>query len=253
MFMPVYQLLKEIATDGRIGTLEVTTLNFLGVEDRPGAAAYSPRWRHFTAEAGGGVLMDMLHAVYLGGWLFDQAPIAVSATVDKRVADDGDVEDFALVRYRYPGGGHALVNMAWGVGPGGLELSGSGGRAIMATRDHATHPFVPVEQITVFGRAGAEVLHPPDAVRSGLAGIWADFHDAIHDERAPIASGEAGAAVLSAVIGAYASAALEREIPLPLQPGDPFFAQGAPAVRGLTLSSSHPVRRHGLFGYPRAS
>jgi predicted dehydrogenase len=252
-FMPVYRQLREIATDGRIGTLEVATLNFLGVEDRPGAAAFSPRWRHFTAEAGGGVLMDMLHAVYLAGWLFDQAPVAVSATVDKRFADDGDVEDFALVRYRYPAGGHALVNMSWGVGPGGLELSGSAGRAIMTTRDHATHPFVPAEQILVFGKDGVEALRPDDAVRYGLAGVWADFRDAVRDARPPSATGEAAVAVLGAVVGAYASAAQEREVPLPLQPGDPFFEEGAAAVRTVPLGPSHPVRRHGLFGYPGSS
>ena len=43
-------------------------LNYLGVEDRPGAAAYVPRWRHSAADSGGGVLMDMLHIVYLANW-----------------------------------------------------------------------------------------------------------------------------------------------------------------------------------------
>jgi predicted dehydrogenase len=248
VFMPVYRQLKEIATDGQIGELEVATLNFLGVEDRPGAAAYSPRWRHFAAEAGGGVLMDMLHIVYLSGWLFDRQPIAVSAAVEKRVADESDVEDFALVRYRFDDGRYAMINMAWGVGPGGVELAGTRGRAIMLTQDHATHPFVAAERILVFGDDGAVDLPIGPAPRHGLVGVWEDFRDAIRDGRPPGATGEAGEAVLGAVVGAYASAALEREVPLPLQPGDPFFEDGALAAARLDLPDGNRVRRAGLFG-----
>jgi hypothetical protein len=197
--------------------------------------------------------MDMLHAVYLAGWLFDGEPSSVSAIVDKRFADEGDVEDLALVRFCYPNGGHALVNMAWGVGPGGLELSGSAGRAIMSTRDHATHPFVAAERIAVFSRDGVEEIQPEEAVRSGLVGVWSNFRDAVRDGLPAAAPGEAAVTVLDAVIGAYASAALERDVPLPLSPGDPFFEEGAAAVRGLALGPSNPVRRHGLFGYGRSS
>ena len=246
--IPVYQQLKQIATCGEIGDLEVAVLNFLGVEDRPGAAAYSPRWRHFTAEAGGGVLIDMLHAVYLGGWLFDADPVAVSATVEKRFPDEGDVEDFALVRYRYPGGRYALINMGWGVGPGGVELSGSRGRALMQTQGHATHPFVPPERILVFGQDGAREVPPGDAPRYGLAGIAEDFRDAVREGRQPQAPGEAGEMVLSAVVGAYASAALAREVALPLQPGDPVFEDGALGIARLDLHDGNPVRRHCLYG-----
>lgn len=246
--IPAYRTLKHVATGGEIGGLEVVILNFLSVEDRPGAAAYSPRWRHFTEEAGGGVLMDMLHAVYLGGWFFDADPVAVSATVEKRVADEGDVEDFALVRYRYPGGRYAMVNMAWGVGPGGVELSGARGRAVMQTQAHATHPFVPIERIEVFGHEGARELPPGEVPRYGLAGIAEDFRDAVRERRQPLAPGEAGETVLSAVVGAYASAALGREVALPLQPGDPVFERGARGIPELDLPDESPVRRLGLYG-----
>jgi predicted dehydrogenase len=45
-FMPVYRDIKEVLDSGEIGQPEIAVLNYLGVEDRPGAAAYSPRWRH---------------------------------------------------------------------------------------------------------------------------------------------------------------------------------------------------------------
>src|SRR5215211_1361724 len=103
-FMPVYRDIKDVLDSGEIGQPEIAVLNYLGVEDRPGAAAYSPRWRHRAADSGGGVLMDMLHVVYLANWFMGGPPTAVSAWVDKRLEGEGDVEDIALVRYIYVSG-----------------------------------------------------------------------------------------------------------------------------------------------------
>ena len=255
-FMPVYQSIKEVIASGEIGVPEVAVLNFLGVEDRPGTAAYVPRWRHTTAEAGGGVLMDMLHAVYLAGWLMGADPVAVGATVDQRLGDGGDVEDIALVRYEYgrPGGsplprGHALVNMAWGVGPGGVELAGTGGRLVLVNEGFGTHPFVPPERIHVFGAAGDRVFDaPPGTSGYGIRGVHADFAEAVATGRPPAADGEAGARVLEAVVGAYAAAALGREVALPLSPDDPVFRRGAAGIADLPLPTDSRVRRRGLFG-----
>jgi predicted dehydrogenase len=82
-FIPVYRMLKDALDGGEIGVLETVVLNFLSVGDRPESADYRPRWRHDVSESGGGVLMDMLHAVYLAGWFFGADPVAVSATVDQ--------------------------------------------------------------------------------------------------------------------------------------------------------------------------
>ena len=139
-FMPVYRDIKEVLDSGEIGQPEIAVLNYLGVEDRPGAAAYSPCWRHRAADSGGGVLMDMLHVVYLANWFMGGPPLAVSAWVDKRLEGEGDVEDIALVRYVYANG-QALVNMAWGVGPGGVEIGGTRGRVVM-TNTRFRHPPV---------------------------------------------------------------------------------------------------------------
>src|SRR3954468_23506151 len=133
-FMPVYQEIKAVIDSGEIGEADVAVLNYLGVEDRPGAAAYIPRWRHDVRDSGGGVLTDMLHIVYLANWFMGGPPVSVSAWVDRRLPGESDVEDIALVRYDYPTG-HALVNMAWGVGPGGIEIGGTKGRLVMETKD----------------------------------------------------------------------------------------------------------------------
>jgi predicted dehydrogenase len=246
-FMPVYQSLKDVLDSGEIGEPEIAELNYLGVEDRPGAAAYIPRWRHSAADAGGGVLMDMLHVVYLANWLMGDAPIAVSAWVDRRLEGEGDVEDIALVRYTYPKG-HALVNIAWGLGPGGVNIGGTRGRVMMVNRDFGTHPFVPAERVHVVSESGTRSWSPEEPVAYGMVGIAADFRDAVNSGRPPIASGESGLRVLDAVLGAYVAGALGREVTLPLPSDHPVYHKGSAGIADLDLPEASPVARRGLFG-----
>ncbi|GIW04281.1 MAG: dehydrogenase [Thermomicrobiales bacterium] len=250
-FMPVYQMIKEIIQSGEIGRLETVVLNFLSVEDRPGAAAYRPRWRHDVREAGGGVLMDMLHAVYLGWWFFDERPVSVSGFVDRRLDQDGDVEDYALVRYTLPSG-QAMVNMAWGKGPGGLEIAGSDGRIILVNKDHLTHPFVPPDTIHVFGRSGERQYEPERGPGYGHLQTVASFRDAILKGTPPAATGEQGAHVLEAVVGSYKSCATGCEVRLPLSPEDPVYQKGALGIADLGVAEHSPIRRRGLYGVAAA-
>jgi predicted dehydrogenase len=249
-FMPVYRDIKEVLDSGEIGRPEIAVLNYLGVEDRPGAAAYSPRWRHRAADSGGGVLMDMLHVVYLANWFMGGPPLAVSAWVDKRLEGEGDVEDIALVRYVYEDG-QALVNMAWGGGPGGVEVGGTQGRLVMTNTDFGTHPFVPAARLDVVSESGTRSWTPRDAVAYGMAGIAADFRDAVAANAEPVASGESGLRVLDAVLGAYVSGALREEVTLPLPADHPVYRRGSGGIADLDLPDASPVRRRGLFGVGR--
>jgi len=250
-FMPVYRDIKEVLDSGEIGQPEIAVLNYLGVEDRPGAAAFSPRWRHRAADSGGGVLMDMLHVVYLASWFMGEPPLAVSAWIDKRLEGDGDVEDVALIRYVYAGG-QALVNMAWGVGLGGADIGCTQGRVVMTNKGFGTHPFVPAARIDVVSESGARSWAPREAVAYGMAGIAGNFRDAVASAREPIANGEAGLRVLDAVLGAYVSGALGREIALPLPPDHPVYRKGSAGIADLDLPDNSPVVRRGLFGVPEA-
>jgi predicted dehydrogenase len=249
-FMPVYRDIKEVLDSGEIGQPEIAVLNYLGVEDRPGAAAYNPRWRHRAADSGGGVLMDMLHVVYLAHWFMGGPPRAVSAWVDKRLEGDGDVEDIALVRYVYENG-QALVNMAWGVGPGGVEIGGAAGRVVMTNKDFGTHPFVPAVRLDVVSESGTRSWTPREPVAYGMAGIAADFRDAVAAKAEPMASGESGLRVLDAVLGAYVSAALGEEVALPLPPDHPVYTRGSAGIAELDLPATSPALHRGLFGAGR--
>jgi predicted dehydrogenase len=246
-FMPVYRDIKEVLDSGEIGQPEIAVLNYLGVEDRPGAAAFSPRWRHRAADSGGGVLMDMLHVVYLANWFMGGPPVAVSAWVDKRLEGDGDVEDIALVRYVYPNG-QALVNMSWGVGPGGVEIGGTRGRVVMTNMEFGTHPFVPAARLDVVAESGSRSWTPREAAAYGMAGIAGDFRDAVLTNGEPIASGESGLRVLDAVLGAYVSAALATDVMLPLPIDHPVYTKGSAGIADLDLPEASPVLRRGLFG-----
>jgi predicted dehydrogenase len=246
-FMPVYQEIKAVIDSGEIGEPDVAVLNYLGVEDRPGAAAYIPRWRHDVRDSGGGVLMDMLHIVYLAHWFMGGQPVSVSAWVDRRLPADSNVEDIALVRFDYPDG-HALVNMAWGVGPGGVEIGGTRGRLVMETKDYATHPFVPAERLNVVNESGLRSWSPGAAPQYGMAGIAADFRDAVKNGTKPVASGKEGLTVLDSILGAYLAGALQEQVALPLPSNHPVYRLGAAGIAELDLPPGSPVLRRGLYG-----
>jgi predicted dehydrogenase len=233
-FMPELVAVKRVLESGAIGEPYLVTLNYLGVEDRPGAAEYRPVWRHDAQVGGGGVLMDMVHAMYIVAWLAGgQAIRSVSADVDRRRGDALDVEDVALCRFRFDTG-FGLINMAWGQGPGGIEVMGSEGRLLLFYRSFGTGPFEPPDQLHIF-RGGERVpidFDPHVQVRFGMRPIWHDFLESIEQGREPIAPGEQGCATLEAVIGAYASAARQRTISLPLDPSDSVYYRGIAALLG---------------------
>ncbi len=59
--------------------------------------------------------------------------------------------------------------------------------------------------------------------------------------------------VLEAVLAAYASAALEHPVELPLPPDNPVYQLGVLGLRELDLPTSSVVRRKGLFGVTSTS
>jgi predicted dehydrogenase len=241
---------KAVIDSGAIGRPVVVTLNALGVIDYPGVGEYRPTWRHTVAEAGGGVLMDMLHYVYLVELLVGAPIDRVSAAVDRRLSDDQDVEDTALCRFTHANGRFSIVNVAWGEGPGGLEVMGERGRVRLHYRDGGTLPFQAAERIEVVDGSGA-LREAPLAPRDGRR-IFADFAEAIAEGRPPIAPGEDGQRALEAVVAVYASGATGRELTLPLPTDSPLYRRGALGIGELELPADSAARRLGLFGVQRA-
>jgi predicted dehydrogenase len=248
LFPEVLRVLELVAA-GEIGPVEVALLDWLGCADHPGNPAYRPRWRHDAAQAGGGVLMDMLHIVYLAEALLGARVERVSGWVHGRDLD-APVEDIALARLESEEGA-ALVNVGWGQGPGGFAVSGPEGRVEVTYRDGGSGAFAPFEQLEVHGRGGHRIerdLAGDDPMR----GIVRDFGEAVTAGRDPIASAEQGLHILEATLAVYLSAAMGTVVTLPLPQDHPIHLRGIAGLAELDLPAWSPVRRRGMFGLARA-
>jgi predicted dehydrogenase len=252
LFFPEIVTLRQLIASGRLGEVRTVTVDMLGVVDSPGAAGYCPRWRHDPASSGGGVLMDMLHGVYLAEHLLGTPVDAVSAFVDSAADGDG-VEGLALCRLE-SGRRVGMVNIGWGLGPGRVTVNGSAGRAVAHYRDDGTMPWAPFDRLTVTTADGTRTLDlPPGAelgplVADAMRDTVVDLADAIARGGRPAADGAAALHTLETTVAAYASAALGRTVTLPLAAGSPLHSGGAIGLAALDVPGSSLVRRRGLFG-----
>jgi predicted dehydrogenase len=245
LVFPEVRRTLELLAGGEIGPVEVAILNWLSCADHPGNAAYAPRWRHDPRAAGGGVLMDMLHIVYLAEALLGQPIERVSAWLHARSAP-APVEEIALARFEVAGAA-ALVNVGWGRGPGGFAVSGPDGRIEVTYRDGGSGAFEPFDRLEVHGRDGSRVEREM-AKGLGIEDVVLDFADAVIADRDSLAPGEQGAHILEATLAVYLSAALGESVALPLPADHPVYLEGVSGLTRLDLPTWSPVRRLGLFG-----
>ena len=145
-FLPEYRQLKQMLLDGTIGDIRVAMMHFLSVIDYPGAAEYQSDWRH-TMAAGGGVLMDMIHAVYLAEWLM----------ADFRDAIWDDREPLATAK-----AGQRALELALGA-----YLSGVTGQVVTLPLD-TSHP---IYQKGIAGIVDVEAWEHSTTKRAGLFGL----------------------------------------------------------------------------------
>ncbi|MDE2858224.1 MAG: Gfo/Idh/MocA family oxidoreductase [Chloroflexota bacterium] len=254
-FLPEFRQIKRMLADGLIGDVRVATLHFLGVIDYPGAAEYQSDWRH-TMAAGGGVLMDMIHAVYLAEWLAGERAQQVMAFVDAlEYAHRGPViEDLALVQIAFPTR-YAVIHMAWGEGVGGVDISGSDGQIRLRYKQYQSGGFnQPVELYSVdkdwnrSDHAIANLENHLDSVARSFTELWADFRAAIRDDREPMAPATAGARALQIALGAYISGVTGKVLSLPLDSSSPVYHKGIDGIAELDAWDESKTKAAGLFG-----
>lgn len=253
-FLPEYVLLKKLITEGEVGDVRVINMNYLGVIDNPGAAEYQSDWRH-TMAAGGGVLMDMIHAVYLAEWLAGEEAIQVNAFVDAPTYSHRDpvIEDLALLQIAFPSC-YALINMGWGQGVGGVDVSGSDGQIRMHYKEYQTSGFnQPIELYSVKDWQRKDhaltnlTLHTDNIARS-FTQLWADFRDAIREDRQPLASSGAGERALHVALAGYLSGAIGRTVQVPLTPDNPVYQKGIEGIAEAEVWNESRTKAAGLFG-----
>ena len=249
LYYPEYTLARELINQGEIGELRHVTLNFLGVPDHPGASEYRPSWRHDPVEAGGGILMDMIHAVYLTEHLMDDQIQAVSAVVDNLDHPGEQVEDFTIVNYHF-NQGYATVNMWWGNGPGGVELSGTKGRILAFYENYGTGPFTRLDKFILVNEKGMREFAPREGGKGSdtFTRIHLDFIDALRSDRDPVAAGEAGERALQATLGAYMSGVTGRGVAIPFPTDHPVYQKGVAGFQELELWKAAPAFKRGIFG-----
>lgn len=246
LYRPELVKAKELLDRGVVGTPEVAILNYLGVIDNPGTSEYQPGWRRQSAMAGGGVLMDMMHVVYVAEHLLGEEIRRVSGYVEAR-EDGSPVEDLALCRFE-TASKVALVNIGWGAGPGGIQVSGSRGRLGIHYEKGGTSPFFAPHRIEVVGACDELTVAMEEDLRKDHKLLIADFAAAVREGREPVAPGEQGQRALEAVLAVYASALTERTVALPLAPDDPVRRFGAAGLAQLAISSEGRAARRRVFG-----
>jgi predicted dehydrogenase len=252
LFFPEYRAVRQRLEQGAVGKIRHVGLHFMGVPDLPGHADYRPGWRHDIRESGGGVLMDMIHVLYVAEYLVGGPIRAVSALIDNLAYPDGEVEDLALILL-YFDEAYVTVNLGWGSGPGGVEVTGTEGRILVFYRDYQTGPFAEVSTLTVVGPQGAERTTPEwtATVPPTFVELHADFVQAIRGGRDPIAPAQAGLRTLEAALGCYASAHTGRVVEIPLDPGAPLYQDGILGLPQLEAWLGSPLQRRGLLGLGR--
>ena len=247
----------EVIRSGEIGIVRTATVNYLGVEYVPGLAG---DWRRNPAFSGGGVLMDIVHAVYLVEAFLGEPIVRASAFVDSSDSQS-HVEDLALCRFETATKA-GLVNVGWGYGDGRIDVAGTKGRVSIRYRDGGTAPWAPLEAVTVTTACGSTrtVLGPEEPrpeiydefppISKTFPRLIADFLDAVRSKRPPLASGVDGLRVLEATVGAYASAATSQSVCIPLDRAGPLFLRGTVGVPELGRPAWSPLERLPLFRSP---
>ena len=117
LFFPEFEAAKAAIDGGAIGEIRTLSANLLCVPDNPGAATFQPGWRRDLGRAGGGILMDMLHPLYVMSWLASAPVSEVSAMIRRTGEGPLPVDDLAMCHLRLDEV-YASVNYLLGAGSG---------------------------------------------------------------------------------------------------------------------------------------
>jgi predicted dehydrogenase len=104
---PAFEAARTALASGRLGNLRFISIDRLRTEPAGGDG----KWRSEVA-SGGGILVDHgWHAFYLAQWLFDDAPISVSAFLARH--QETNLDEVADVRVLFPGDRLVRVHLSW--------------------------------------------------------------------------------------------------------------------------------------------
>ncbi len=214
LFLPEVARAMALIASGAIGVPRIVSLDWMGiVESR--SKSRSRNWRRDPALSGGGVLMDMIHALYVAEALLGEPFVQVSAQTRPSRASSL-AED--LIACRFEGRqGMAIVSLAWGVGAASITVSGSDGWLQLTHSPGGSADFDRGDHLTL-GRGGTvtreEDARDPHAYAHSFEAVFQNVAAAIHAGLRPAADIRDGRHTLEAAMAAYRSAESGRLEPI---------------------------------------
>ena len=181
-------------------------------------------WRG-TWELDGGTLMNQCtHGIDLLQWMLGEDAVRVQA-VTRRFARPIEAEDFGSAIVEFKNGAVGIIEGSALVYPKNLNetlsLFGEKGTAViggLAVNKIETWRFADAEQV---GDTESAVLNPnekdpPTVYGFGHAALYADFIDAIEQNREPLITGEKGKKALEIILAIYKSQKTGLPVDLPV-------------------------------------
>ncbi|MEK6234112.1 MAG: Gfo/Idh/MocA family oxidoreductase, partial [Planctomycetales bacterium] len=176
---------------------------------------------------GGGALMNQaIHSVDLLTWLMGPV-VEINAFCDTLAHERIAVEDVATAVLRFESGALGTIEASTAAYPGYLkriELCGSKGSAVIEEEDVVKWDFeekIPedeeIEKSMAGQTSGGGGASDPSAIgHHGHAMQFADFVQAIDEDRAPAIDGKEGRRSVEIILGIYLAAETKRVVQLPL-------------------------------------
>lgn len=195
---PIYQQVKELIAEGRLGRL---------IELRAHLAKWTPReegeWRLDPGKAGGGAFMDV-GSHYLDLFRYLAGDLARIAYMDSRAVFGWPVEESGYALVEFGSGAHGSLSVSCAVPNAGnvLEVYGTEGSLLLG------------RELRLLTTAGAE--NRPVAFPDYYSGLLDHFCRCLEEGGEPLASGVDGLRNTEAIATAYQAGREGRVLELPL-------------------------------------
>ncbi len=185
----------------------------------------SGQWRGTWKLDGGGALMNQaIHSVDLLLWFMGPA-VEVAAHTATVAHERIEVEDVCTATVRFANGSLGVIEATTAGFPGALkkiELTGSQGTAILEEEDIIKWEFAEaqpedeslLEEMTGKTKTGGGAADPAAIGHQAHAELFADFLDAIANDRPPLIDGREGRKSVELILAIYESARTGKAVAL---------------------------------------